>query len=261
MASPISVVTGASSGIGAQIARALGAAGYDILLGYGGNRAAAKEVAAQIVAAHGVRTDVLALDLGDPARASDQFSAGVEAFGGVDVLVNNAGVNQRADAVDETLQDWRRILDINLSSPFVLAQHAARQMIAQGRGGRIINVTSCHEHYPIGGGSSYCVSKAGLGMLTKVMALELGPFGITVNAVAPGETATPMNGVPLEVDAAQIARPAIPVGRPARTSEVAAAVVHLAGPQAAYTTGSSIVIDGGLGLTAAVLNAQRAGQI
>ncbi|GAA2677434.1 MULTISPECIES: SDR family oxidoreductase [Actinosynnema] len=261
MSAPIAAVTGASSGIGAEIATALAATGHDVLLGYGTNAEAAKEHAGRIAAEHGVRTETVALDLASPASAAQALARAVEAFGGLDVLVNNAGVNRRADAVDETDQDWERVLTINLSSPFALSRTAANLMLSQGRGGRIVNITSCHEHYPIGGGGAYCASKAGLGALTKVMALELAPHGITVNAVAPGETATPMNGVPLGVDAAGIARPAIPVGRPARTSEIAALVAHLASPEAAYTTGSSVVVDGGLGLTAAVANAARAGTV
>ncbi|WP_447002178.1 SDR family oxidoreductase [Saccharothrix isguenensis] len=261
MSAPIAVVTGASSGIGAEIASALGAAGYDVLLGYGRNEAAAKERAGRITADHGVRTETVALDLTDPGRAAEAMDRAAESFGGIDVLVNNAGVNRRALAVEETDEDWHRVITVNLTSPFVLARAAAKRMISQGRAGRIINITSCHEHYPIVGGSAYCTSKGGLGALTKVMALELAEHGITVNAVAPGETATPMNGVPEGVDAARIGRPAIPVGRPARSSEVAALVVHLASPEAAYTTGSSVVIDGGLGLTAAMANAARAGQL
>jgi NAD(P)-dependent dehydrogenase (short-subunit alcohol dehydrogenase family) len=133
-------------------------------------------------------------------------------------------------------------------------------MVEQGAGGRIVNVTSVHEQIPIDGGSSYCAAKGGLLMLTKVMALELAPHGITVNAVAPGETATPMNGVPEHVDAGDIDRPMIPIGRPGRAAEVAALIAHLADDAAGYITGSSLHIDGGLALMGAIPNQAYAGK-
>ncbi|MFI1174866.1 SDR family oxidoreductase [Streptomyces melanogenes] len=261
MSRPIAVVTGASSGIGAEVALALGALGHDLVLGYGRNATAAKELAERITEAHGVRAELVALDLTDPELAQRQLDAVLDAVGGVDVLVNNAGINRRAAVTEEDAENWERVFAVNLTSPFRLAQSAAARMIAQGRGGRIVNVTSVHEHVPIVGGSTYCAAKAALGMLTKVMALELAPHGITVNAVAPGETATPMNNVPAGQDAATIARPAIPAGRPGRPQEVASLVAYLAGAGAAYTTGTSIVSDGGLTLTAAVANAALAGQV
>jgi NAD(P)-dependent dehydrogenase (short-subunit alcohol dehydrogenase family) len=129
-------------------------------------------------------------------------------------------------------------------------------MAAAGRGGRIVNVTSVHEHVPLEGSSAYCAAKGGLGLLTKVMALELAPHGITVNAVAPGEIATPMTGNE-DVDPSTVDRPAIPAGRPGDAHEIAALVAFLASPEASYITGESVVADGGLLLMAAVAN-QRA---
>ncbi|MYW19486.1 SDR family oxidoreductase [Streptomyces sp. SID161] len=261
MTRPISLITGASSGIGAEAARALAAAGHDLVIGYGSNERAAKELAAELASAHDVEAHTVAFDLTRPAHAAEQLRSAVRTAGGLDVLVNNAGVNRRAAAVEEDLDSWHRVLDVNLTSPFVLAQEAARVMIDQGRGGRIINVTSVHEHIPITGGSTYCVAKSGLGMLTKVMAMELAPHRITVNAVAPGETATPMNGVPAGHPATAIARPAIPAGRPGGPHEVAGLIRHLASAEAAYTTGTSVVVDGGLSLVAAEANAAHAGRL
>jgi NAD(P)-dependent dehydrogenase (short-subunit alcohol dehydrogenase family) len=126
-------------------------------------------------------------------------------------------------------------------------------MVDQGRGGRIVNVTSVHEHVPKKGSSAYCASKGGLGLLTKVMALELAPHGITVNAVAPGEISTPMTGQH-DVDPRTEERPGIPAGRPGHAREIAAAIVYLASPEASYTTGASLVVDGGLLLMAAEAN-------
>ncbi|WP_051812538.1 SDR family oxidoreductase, partial [Kitasatospora sp. MBT63] len=194
------------------------------------------------------------LDLADPAGAAAAVERAAEQLGGLDVLVNCAGVNRRSRFLVEQLDDWRRILDIDLTGPFACAQAAARLMAARRRGGRIVNVTSVHEFVPVVGGAAYCAAKGGLGELTKVMAVELAPYGITVNSVSPGETATPMNGVPEGRDAADYRRPAIPAGRPGRAAEVAAAVVHLASPQAAYTTGITLTVDGGLSLTGALAN-------
>ncbi|KWX01141.1 3-oxoacyl-(acyl-carrier protein) reductase [Carbonactinospora thermoautotrophica] len=254
------VVTGASSGIGRAVALALAARGHHVAVGYRNNAEGAKRTAAE-AERHGVRALTFAADLADPRAAARAVDTAIRHLGGVDVLVNNAGVNRRAEFVEETLDDWERVLTVDLTSPFAIAQVAARHMIRQGRGGRIVNITSVHEHIPIRGGAAYCAAKGGLGLLTKVMALELAPYRITVNAVAPGETATPMNGVPEDRDAASIDRPEIPAGRPGRSEEVAALVAHLADPQAAYTTGISAVVDGGLSLMAAIPNQAYAGRL
>ncbi|MGQ0773047.1 MAG: SDR family oxidoreductase [Pseudonocardiales bacterium] len=256
MSTRTGIVTGASSGIGRATAIVLAQRGYDVAVGYRGDAAGASATATAVRQA-GQRAETFQLDLAYPQMAAAAVNQAA-ALGGLDVFVNNAGVNQRAQFLEETLADLQRVLTVNLTGPFACAQAAARQMVAQGRGGRIINVTSVHEFVPISGGSSYCAAKGGLGLLTKVMALELAPYGITVNAVSPGETATPMNGVLQDIDAAEINRPAIPVGRPGRACEVAALIAYLAEPHAAYTTGVSITVDGGLTLMSAIANQQYA---
>ncbi|MFE7561505.1 SDR family oxidoreductase [Kitasatospora sp. NPDC057500] len=252
--STVAVVTGASSGIGRAVAIALAHAGHAVAIGYRTDRAAARRTAELA----GGRTMLLPLDLADPAAAARAVHGAAEQLGGIDILVNSAGINHRSPVLEENLDDWQRILAVDLTGPFACAQAAARRMVGQGRGGRIVNVTSVHEFTPVLGGSAYCAAKGALGGLTRVMALELAPYGITVNAVSPGETATRMNGVLDDRDLSALARPAIPVGRPGRASEVAAAVVHLTGPDAAYTTGVSLTVDGGLSLMSAIANQRDA---
>ncbi len=260
MARRSALVTGASSGIGRATAILLAQRNHDLAIGYRSDVDGARRTAAVVEAAGG-RTVVFRLDHTEPEQAADAVDRAAGDLGGVDVFVNNAGVNRRARFLDETLADWRRLLAVDLTGPFACAQAVARRMVEQGTGGRIVNVTSVHELIPIDGGSAYCAAKGGLLMLTRVMALELAPHGITVNAVAPGETATPMNGVPEGVDAGDIARPMIPVGRPGRATEVAALIAHLADDAAAYITGSTLHMDGGLALMGAIPNQAYAGRI
>jgi NAD(P)-dependent dehydrogenase (short-subunit alcohol dehydrogenase family) len=173
------------------------------------------------------------------------------------VLVNNAGGGKAHPFLEFPLDDWREILDLNLTGAFICAQRAAQIMVDARTEGRIINVTSVHEHIPLPGAAAYCAAKGGLGLLTKVMALELGEHGIRVNAVAPGEIATPMTGAEDEEPSDHV-RPALPVGRPGNAHEIAATIAFLASPDARYANGASFVVDGGLSLTAAQFNQEAA---
>jgi NAD(P)-dependent dehydrogenase (short-subunit alcohol dehydrogenase family) len=244
---PAAIVTGADSGIGRATAIALAHAGLDIGVTWCTDRTGA-ELTAQRVHALGVRGEVCHLDLARPVTAMESISVLADRLGGLFVLVNNGAINHRAPALEESLDDWQQVLQVNLTGAFACSQRAARLMIRSGHGGRIVNVTSIHEHVPLLNGAAYCAAKAGLGSLTKVMALELAPHGITVNSVAPGHIATPMTGHHDDGEGSH--RPEVPVGRIGSPAEVAAAVVHLASARGAYTTGSSLVIDGGLSLTA-----------
>jgi NAD(P)-dependent dehydrogenase (short-subunit alcohol dehydrogenase family) len=252
------VVTGASSGIGEATALVLAERGFDLGLGYRSDAAGAARVAAMVESA-GRRAVVFRLDHSAPEAAAAAVEAVAGELGGLDAFVNNAGVNRRADFLAETVEDWQRVLTVDLTGPFACAQAAARIMVGQGHGGRIVNVSSVHDRTPIRGGSAYCAAKGGLTMLTQVMALELARYGITVNAVSPGETATPMNNVAPGTDVASLRRPSIPLGRPGRAREVAALIAHLLEPDAAYVTGTALLIDGGLMLMGAIPNQEDGG--
>jgi NAD(P)-dependent dehydrogenase (short-subunit alcohol dehydrogenase family) len=176
-----------------------------------------------------------------------------DALGGLDALVNNAGTGIGGAFTELSLEDFQHVIDVDLTGQFLAGQEAARRMIAAGRGGRIVNVTSVHEHVPLRESAPYCAAKAGLGMLTQSMALELAEHGILVNSIAPGEITTPMTGAE-DVDPHTEERRFIPLGRPGDAREIAAFIAFLCSPEASYATGASIVVDGGLLQMAAVPN-------
>jgi NAD(P)-dependent dehydrogenase (short-subunit alcohol dehydrogenase family) len=249
------IVTGADSGIGEATAIALARAGCDVGITWHGDEAGARE-AAEKVRSHGRRAETRRMNLAELPGAAAAVDELADALGGVDVFVNNAGTSRMAPFLELTFEDWMHTLDVDLNGAFLCAQRAARRMAEAGGGGRIVNVTSVHEHVPLGDSAAYCPAKGGLGMLTKVMALELARHGITVNSVAPGEIATPMTGDE-DVDPRALDRPDIPAGRPGDANEIAAAIAFLASEEAAYATGASFVVDGGLLLMAAVPNQER----
>jgi hypothetical protein len=248
------IVTGSDSGIGRATALALARRGFDVGVTWHTDEAGADETARR-VRSLGPRAVVTQLDLTAGALVGDTIDELADALGGLDALVNNAGANHRSPVLDDTLNGWRRALEVNLTGPFLCAQAAARRMIAARRGGRIVNVTSVHEHVPLPAAAAYSAAKAGLGMLTKVLALELASHGITVNSVAPGHIATPMTGK-ADRDPTEFDLPQIPLGRPGAPDEVAEIVALLASG-ASYATGASVLVDGGLSL-GAVLALQKA---
>jgi NAD(P)-dependent dehydrogenase (short-subunit alcohol dehydrogenase family) len=251
--SPVAIVTASDSGIGQESAKALAESGFDVGITYHEDEAGANETL-EAVRAAGRRGEVRWMDLTRLPEAADVVDELADSLDGLDVLVNNAGTGDpTGDFLELSYDEWRQVIDTNLSGAFLCAQRAARRMVAAGNGGRIVNITSVHEHIPRTGASAYCASKGGLGLLTKVMAMELAEHGILVNAIGPGEIATPMTGAE-DTDPTTIERPNLPLGRPGHAREIAAWVAFLASEKASYATGASFVVDGGLMLMAAELS-------
>jgi NAD(P)-dependent dehydrogenase (short-subunit alcohol dehydrogenase family) len=249
---PSAIVTGSDSGIGKATAVALARSGHDVGITWHEDEEGARETALEVEAA-GRRAEVRQLDLSEFDTVQRVIGELADALGGVDVLVNNAGTGINQPFLETELRDFQHVIDVDLTGQFLAGQEAARRMVAAGRGGRIVNVTSVHEHVPLREAGPYCAAKGGLGLLTKVMALELAEHGITVNAIAPGEITTPMTGAE-DVDPHTEERPAIPAGRPGDAREIAAFIAFLCSDAASYATGASIVVDGGMLLMAAVAN-------
>jgi NAD(P)-dependent dehydrogenase (short-subunit alcohol dehydrogenase family) len=238
------IVTGSDSGIGKATAVALAEAGMDVGITWHTDEEGARDTARE-VEAHGRRAVVRRLDATDVPGCGDVVDELVAELGGLDVFVNNAGTGDNAPFIDLTLDQWRHTVVVDLEAAFVCLQRAARHMAEGGQGGRLIAITSVHEHQPRVGSAAYDAAKHGLGGLMKTIALELGRQGITANSVAPGEIATPMTDQE-DVDPHGVDRPGVPLGRPGDAREIAAVVAFLASAEASYVTGASYVVDGGM---------------
>jgi glucose 1-dehydrogenase len=242
----VALVTGSAQGIGRAIVERFAREGADVVVNYRSGPQMADEVVAA-ARAQGVRAMAIQADVSSVAEVRALIDRAVEAMGRIDVLVNNAGVESHAPFWEVTEADYDRVIDVNLKGPFFATQALVRHLKATGRGGRVVNVSSVHEELPFPNFAAYCASKGGVKMLTRNLAVELGPLGITVNSVAPGAIATPINTALLN-DAVKLRSltAQIPLSRLGTTDDVAGVAVFLASDEAAYVTGATYVVDGGL---------------
>jgi glucose 1-dehydrogenase len=242
----VAIVTGGNSGIGKGIVLALAEHGANIVIDYVANEQATEDLERQ-VAALGDKAIGVDADVSKVADLQRLIDTAVQTFGRVDIMVNNAGVETRTSVLDTTEAQYEKVMDINLKSAFFGTQIAAKQMIAQGDGGRIINITSVHEDWPMPGNTAYCLSKGGMRMLTRTAGVELGPHGVLVVGVGPGAVDTPINKS-TEADPAKmkVLDAAIPLGRLADPKEIAEVVAFLAGDGASYLTATTVFADGGI---------------
>ena len=240
------IITGSSSGIGQAIAVRFAQEGARVVIDYVGHPEGADQTLAAVQKAGGTgvicQADVTRLE--DLRKLVD---TAYSSFGGCDILVNNAGMEKKADFWEVTEADYDKVMAVNLKGPFFLTQYFVQRLRDAGKPGRVVNISSVHEDMVFPGFASYCASKGALRMLTRDLAVELGPSNITVNNIAPGAIRTPINTKLLhnkeELDA--LLRN-IPLGRLGTTDDVASLAVFLASDEAAYVTGSTYVVDGGL---------------
>ncbi|MEE6294625.1 SDR family oxidoreductase [Georgenia wangjunii] len=241
------IITGSDSGIGRATAVALAAPGRHVGITWHTDEEGAERTAEEVRAA-GAEAYVRHLDLTDPETGGAVVDALAGAMGGLDTLVLNSGTGTSTLLLDLDFATWREVVSVDLDGAFSCLQAGARHMVEAARGGRIVAITSVHEHAPKIGAAPYCAAKGGLGLLVRVAALELAEHGITVNAVAPGLIATPMTGMTDEsvLAGGEKATPGIPVGRPGDAREIAAVVRFLCSPEASYVNGASWPVDGGM---------------
>ena len=241
----VAVVTGGNSGIGAAIVIALAQQGANVVIDYIAHPEATDELEKQVLAlgdqAIGVKADVSKVE--DLQMLVD---TAVEKLGRLDIMINNAGVETRTSILDTTEEQYEKVLEINLKSAFFGTQIAAKQMMKQG-GGRIINITSVHEDWPMPGNIAYCLSKGGIRMLTRTAGVELAKHNISVVGLAPGAVATPINlSTMKEPKLMNKLNAAIPLGRMAKPEEISSVVAFLASDQASYMTATTVFVDGGM---------------
>lgn len=242
----VAIVTGANSGIGRAIAERFAAEGAHVAVNFrtGGNH---DQEVAQMVGQFPTEGMPAPADVSDRAQVERMFASIIAKFGRIDIAVNNAGTESKKPFVDLTDDDWNKVLKVNLFGAFLVSQLAARQMIKQGQGGKLVFISSVHEDIPFPQYTPYCVSKGGMRMLMRNISMELAPYQINCNNIAPGAIATPINQAVLNnPEELKNAISEIPFGRFGKPEEVANVALFLATNESDYVTGSTYYIDGGM---------------
>jgi glucose 1-dehydrogenase len=246
LSNKVAIVTGGDSGIGHAISLGLARAGAAVTINFHRNQAAAEQTRQAILKADG-KAQLVQGDVSKVADIQLLIDKTVQAYGRLDVMVNNAGMESRTSVLETTEHQFDLVIGVDLKSAFFGTQCAAQQMIKQGGGGHIINISSVHEDWPMPGNVAYCCAKGGVRMLTRTAGVELAHYGIRVVNVGPGAVDTPIDAATL-ADPTQKAKldAAIPLGRVAQPDEIANLVVWLASDQASYATATTYFVDGGL---------------
>ena len=242
----VAIVTGAATGIGKAIAMGMAKEGASVVIDYVGDPKLANE-AAQGMQNAGGKAIAMEADISNPEQVNTLVQQSLKALGRLDIFVNNAGLEYKHPFTEYPFELWQKVIAVDLTGPFLCAQAAAKAMIAQGSGGRIINISSIHEDLPMPTNAPYCAAKGGLRMLMRTIAVELAPHKITVNNIAPGAIYTPIDAdVEADQKFEQALMAEIPLGRWGKPEEVADLAIFLASDSAGYCTGSTFFIDGGM---------------
>jgi glucose 1-dehydrogenase len=242
----VAIITGSATGIGQGIAVRFASEGAAVVVDYVGKPGAADQTLNLIKQAGG-KAIAVESDISNPAAVQQLIDTTVKTFGKLDIFVNNAGIEFKHPFTEFPVEQFQKIIAVNLIGPFLCSQAAARQMIKQGGGGRIINISSVHEDLPMPTNAPYCATKGGLRMLTRTIAVELAPHQITVNNIGPGAIFTPIDAdveANPELEKALMAE--IPLGRWGKPQDIAAMAAFLASDEGAYCTGSTFFVDGGM---------------
>lgn len=246
LANRVAIVTGGDTGIGKAISLGMAREGASVVVDYFGDEKPAKAVVDEIEN-FGGKAYAVAADIGKPDEVDDLIKTAVKHFGGVDILVNNAGIEHEEPFLQTPLEEWNKVIAVNLTGAWICSQAAAKQMVKQKRGGRIVNISSVHEELAMPTNAPYCASKGGVRMLMRTIAVELAEHHITVNDICPGAVDTPMDAK-LKANRKKYDEllAEIPLRRMAKPEEIAGLCVFLSSDAGAYITGASYVIDGGM---------------
>ncbi|HTX56239.1 MAG TPA: SDR family oxidoreductase [Candidatus Acidoferrales bacterium] len=242
----VAIVTGGDTGIGKAIATKFAQEGARVVIDYRGDEQPAKS-AVEEIESFGGQAYAIEADIAQPDDVARLIHEAVRHFGGLDAMINNAGVEEQHPFLEMPFETWRKVIDVDLTGAWLCSQAAAKQMARQKRGGRIINISSVHEELTMPTNAPYCAAKGGLRMLMRTIAVELAPYNITVNNVCPGAVDTPMDEkLKADPKAYNALLNEIPLHRMARPEEIASMCAYLASEEASYITGASFVIDGGM---------------